>query len=125
MEKAMRCRAQRVLTVLGIAWGCGLLSAQTLTVDPALALADQVVTIRAAGLDPGERVSIRAELTDGAGHHWASKAEFAADAAGGVDASTQAPVSGSYKDVSAMGLIWSMMPAERAAAHYQPPPNRA
>jgi dienelactone hydrolase len=92
--------------------------AQTLEVAPARVMADESAVIRAAGLDPNERVTIRAELTDGAGARWVSQADFMADAQGVVDASRQAPVSGSYKEVSAMGLIWSMMPAAKNVSVY-------
>ena len=101
----------------------GCLSAQTLEVVPDHVLADESAAIRAKGLDPQERVNIRAELVDGAGHHWAAQAEFVADAQGNIDVSRQAPVAGSYKEVSAMGLIWSMMPVEKDVAAYQPTRN--
>ena len=39
----------------------------------------------------------------------ADEAEFVADEHGVVDVSKQQPVGGSYKGISAMGLIWSMM----------------
>jgi dienelactone hydrolase len=93
-------------------------AAQTLEVSPARVMADETAVIRAAGLEAGEHVAIRAELTDGADERWMAQAEFVADAAGAVDASKQAPVSGSYKEVSAMGLIWSMMPVSKAAQSY-------
>lgn len=96
-------------------------SAQTLQVIPPRALVDQEVVIRAAGLQPGEQVNIRATLTDGADHPWASQAQFVADAQGTVDTSRQAPEKGSYKDVSSMGLVWSMMPAAKNAAVYRSP----
>ena len=124
-EEVMRIRAQRGAALLAAGWGWAALSAQTLTVDPARAMADAVVAIRAAGLDPGERVAIRAELTDGADHRWASQAEFTADPSGAVDVSKQTPIGGSYKEVSAMGLIWSMMPGAHNVAMYQPPRNLA
>ncbi len=113
----------RASAIVAAACGWAALCAQTLTVDPARAMDDEVVSIRAAGLAPGERVAIRAELTDGAGRRWASQAEFVADPEGAVDAAKQAPAAGSYKDVSAMGLVWSMMPSERSVALYQPPGN--
>jgi dienelactone hydrolase len=97
--------------------------AQSLAVVPARAMIDDVVTIRAAGLTPGERVTIQAELTDGGGQPWASHADFLADAQGAVDASRQAPVAGSYKEVSTMGLIWSMMPQKKGVSGYMGPKN--
>src|SRR5579859_1078646 len=99
----------------------GVVSAQTLEVTPNRALVDESVVIRAAGLQPGEHVLIRAGLVDGAGQSWSSQAEFIADAQGRVDLSRQAPVKGSYNEISAMGLIWAMMPAEKHVTAYQSP----
>jgi dienelactone hydrolase len=79
---------------------------------------DEAAAIRASGLEPNERIAIRAELTDGGGQAWASQADFVADAQGAVDASKQAPLAGSYKEVSAMGLIWSMMPVKKTVNAY-------
>ena len=93
-------------------------AAQTLEVSPARIMADESAAVRARGLNPGERVTFRAELTDGAGQGWVATADFAADAQGGVDASQQAALSGSYKGVSAMGLIWSMRPEAKNVANY-------
>ena len=97
------------------------LYAQTLEITPPRALMDKSVVIRATGLRPNERVTIRAELSDGMDHRWNSEAEFVADQQGAVDASRQAPVKGSYKVLSPMGLIWSMLPSEKNAASYAPP----
>ena len=93
-------------------------TAQSLEVVPARVMIDEAVAIRATALMPGERVAIRAELTDGGGQAWASQADFVADAQGTVDASKQAPVAGSYKELSAMGLIWSMMPVSKKVNAY-------
>ncbi len=98
-------------------------AAQTLEVTPNRVLIDEPAVIRANGLQPNERVAIRASLEDGGGNAWDSAAEFVADAQGGVDTSKQAPVAGSYKEVSAMGLVWSMMPASRKTVSFQPPRN--
>ena len=105
----------------GIAALCG----QSLEVVPDHVLVDESATIQATGLRPNERVSIRGELVDGGGHRWTSEAEFIADAQGTVDASKQAPVKGSYNTVSAMGLIWSMKPAERDVVSYVGPHDLA
>jgi dienelactone hydrolase len=96
----------------------GSLAGQSLEVVPARAMIDDVVTIRATGLTPNERITIRADLTDGGGQPWASHADFLADAQGNIDASQQAPVGGSYKEVSPMGLIWSMMPDRKGVNAY-------
>ena len=101
------------------------LAAQTLEVSPARVLSDEPATIRVTGLEANERVTVRAELMDGEDVPWESSADFVADAKGVVDLSTQEPVSGSYKRVSAMGLIWSMMPKDKKAQAYVPPKELA
>ena len=100
---------------------CRIVSAQTLQVVPQSVLVDEPAVIRATGLQPAERITIQAELEDGAGEAWHSSADFVADAQGAVDVSTQAPVAGSYNEVSAMGLIWSMRPKEKDVASYRYP----
>jgi dienelactone hydrolase len=128
------CRVRRVprtrpaSLLLGVSFSVALAltaAAQTLEVAPARAMADESVAIRAKGLAPGERIAVRAELTDGAGARWVSQAEFVADPQGAVDATTQAPVAGSYKEVSALGLIWSMLPAAKNVATYTPVRDQA
>ena len=87
---------------------------------PAQVLEDQVAVVRATGLKPGAHVTVRAELTDGDDRPWASEAEFVADPNGVVDTSAQAPAKGSYRAISAMGLVWSMMPAAKDVHIYRP-----
>jgi dienelactone hydrolase len=99
------------------------LHAQTLEVTPNRVMTDQPAAIRATGLQPNERVAIHAGLTDGADAHWTSQAEFVADSQGNLDTSKQSAVAGSYKEVSSIGLIWSMMPDSRKTARYEPPRN--
>jgi dienelactone hydrolase len=111
-----------ILAIAICALGAG---AQTLEVSRNRLMADESAAIRVRSLDPNERIAIGAELTDGAGHAWAAHAEFIADPGGAVDVSKQAPVAGSYKEVSAMGLVWSMRPAEKNVALYQGPRDLA
>lgn len=99
----------------------GFVAAQTLEVTPTRALSDQAPAIRAIGLQANEHVTIHADLTDGGDHPWQAQAEFVANAEGVVDVSKQAPVKGSYKKVSAAGLIWSMMPAAKNVEAYRAP----
>lgn len=101
--------------------GLGTLRAQTIEVNPNHALSDEVVAIRANGLQPNERVTIQAALVDGKEQRWSSQAEFLADAQGAVDVSQQAPVKGSYDGVSTMGLVWSMKPDEKHVDRYASP----
>ncbi len=107
------------------AWLCAFgicsLQAQKLEVTPAQALSDEVVNLRASGLRPGEVVTLQAFLVDGNGHHWSSHGEFLADSQGLVDVSREAPVKGSYNEVSAMGLVWSMKPEDKNVVRYAAP----
>jgi dienelactone hydrolase len=97
-----------------------VLCAQTIDVIPSRIMVDESATIRVSGLRPNERIEIQATLTDGAGEPWASHAGFVADQKGIVDLSTQAPVKGSYSEVSAMGLVWSMIPRDKQANYRFP-----
>jgi dienelactone hydrolase len=96
-----------------------ILPAQKLDVSPPLLLSDQPAVIQATGLQPGEHITIRAALTDGAGQAWASEAEFIADSQGTVDLSKVAPIKGFYNEISPLGLIWSMLPQPKSKVHYQ------
>jgi len=68
-------------------------------------LVDEPIAITLAGLAPRATVTIR--VHGGQNDAWTSNATFVADAAGRVDLGRAAPVSGSYRDVDAMGLFWS------------------
>jgi dienelactone hydrolase len=97
------------------------LHAQTLEITPNRVMIDEPASIRATGCQPNEHLTIHAELIDGADAHWTSQAEFVADPQGNIDTSKQAAVAGSYKEVSSMGLIWSMKPSSSRTDRYQPP----
>jgi hypothetical protein len=99
------------------------LGAQTLEITPSRGQIDETATIRATGCQPHEHLTIHAELIDGASGRWVSQSEFVADAQGNIDTSKQAPIGGSYKEVSAMGPVWSMKPVGSKEGRYQPPPN--
>ncbi|HXE09158.1 MAG TPA: acyl-CoA thioesterase/bile acid-CoA:amino acid N-acyltransferase family protein [Acidobacteriaceae bacterium] len=93
---------------------------QAIQATPAKVMVDQPAIITVTGLQPHQRVTVEADLIDGASQTWTSKADFAADDAGSIDTSKQAPEKGSsYRIVSAMGLIWSMKPAGRDAHSYK------
>jgi dienelactone hydrolase len=90
---------------------CGALSAQTLEVTPEHVLLDESAAIHASGLEPGERVAIHSELTDGAGERWSAHTDFTADAQGALDVPRP------------MDLIWLMMPASKSVNTYMAPRN--
>ena len=121
-DRSRGLKVQRLILAvcLGIS-GMGAASAQTLEVIPNRVLMDESAVVRASGLQPNEHISIQAELVDGKGNTWTSQAEFVVDAQGAIDTSKQAPEKGSYGEVSAMGLIWSMKPQEKHVSSYQPP----
>lgn len=100
--------------------GCGgaVQPKAVLTVSPAVALADQGRTIVVSHLRSGQLVTLsaRTRRPDGI---WTSSATFRATAKGTVNAAHQAPTSGSYKGVSALGLLWS----ERRTASGSAPLN--
>jgi len=94
---------------------------QTIVATPSSVLSDGTVAVTVTGLKPGEPVTIRSELADGENKVWSAEADFVADERGAVDLSRQAPEKGSYRGVSAMGLIWSMRPSQRETHIYRPP----
>jgi dienelactone hydrolase len=121
IEEAAQVKLFASITVCLCLGGTSFLCAQTLQVTPSVALSDQTVTIRADGLRPNQLVTIQAGLVDGEGHRWSSQSEFLADAHGTIELSQQAPVRGSYKNISPMGPIWSMKPDEKNVQRYISP----
>src|SRR5689334_10414887 len=69
-------------------------------------LIDERVPITVSGLTPHATITITAHGGEDEG--WTSSAEFVADASGIVDLTKALPVRGSYKEVDAMGLFWSV-----------------
>ena len=116
-------QAGRMPIALLLAGSLSAAWAQKIEVTPARAMNDEAADVRATGLQPGTTVTIRADLEDGASHEWRSEAEFVADDEGTVDTASQAPQKGSYRIASALGLVWSMQPAERDAHVYRAPPD--
>ncbi|MGS0625128.1 CMD domain protein [Ralstonia sp. VS2407] len=86
-----------------------------LSVTPADDLIDVSRGIVVTGLVPGAQVGIVAQTRRGNGVLWHSRAAFVADAQGTVNLTRDAPVSGDYTGVSAMGLIWSQRPDDGKA----------
>jgi dienelactone hydrolase len=98
-------------------------NAQNIGITPNPVMTDETAQIRVTQVPPAAHVTIRAELVDGGGQTWVSEAEFIADAQGTVEVARQAPVMGSYRTTSAMGLIWSMRPIAKDVHQYEPPHN--
>jgi dienelactone hydrolase len=77
-------------------------------IDPARSMVDEPLSIRVTGLQAGQPVTLRASQTDDHQRIWRANATFVADSNGQIDVASQAPVSGTYTESDAMGLIWSM-----------------
>lgn len=86
------------------------------SITPLDDLIDVQRIIRIEGLAAGEKVTVTSSTPRSQQRTWHSQASFEADAQGVVDLSQQAPVSGSYQEVSSMGLIWSQEPSDPSAA---------
>jgi pimeloyl-ACP methyl ester carboxylesterase len=95
---------------LGIGWIAWAATVKELKVIaiPSVALYGEPFSWNVTGLQPGERVTLKATSTDARRILWASEAVFQADASGAVDVGRQAPVSGSYAEADIFGLLWSM-----------------
>ena len=79
-----------------------------------MALADQDVRLRVAGLGARERVTVTASARrTAAAPPWSAEGDFTADAKGGLDLDKQAPRAGRpYAKPDSTGLFGAMLPAE-------------
>jgi dienelactone hydrolase len=87
-----------------------------LTVTPSPALVDEPLSVVVSGCRAGEPVTVRARMRDGLDRQWESHATFQAGTDGTVDVATARPLSGTYEDADARGLLWSMRLREEQAA---------
>ena len=78
-------------------------SVPNIEIKPDRVLKDEEVVIRLSGFKPDQKVTVKAQAGN-----WMSNAIFEADSQGNVDLSKQAPVSGTYRGIDGMGLIWSL-----------------
>jgi dienelactone hydrolase len=92
-------------------------------VAPRSAAMDEPFAVRATGLRPGQRVSIRAAMRDSAQRTWVAEAEFDADARGEIDVARHEARAGSYTGVDAMGLVTSMDLTDRPGTSVFVPPS--
>ena len=86
-----------------------------LMVTPSPARVDDPPSIVISSCRPGQTVTVRARMQDGLGRKWESQAAFVADGKGTVDVARQRPISGTYADADARGLLWSMSMVEGQA----------
>ncbi len=85
-------------------------------VDPNPALVDDDVVITVRNLDRSAPVTLRAALQDDNGLTWSSWATFEIGQGSEVSTSTSAPIEGTYREIQAEGLLWSMVPTSPQAA---------
>ncbi|MBN4666188.1 acyl-CoA thioesterase/BAAT N-terminal domain-containing protein [Pandoraea nosoerga] len=83
-----------------------------LTATPADALIDVPRRLVVQGAAPGAHVTLAASTPRAGGVLWQAEATFVADAQGVVDLTRDAPIGGSYRGVSPMGLVWSQVPED-------------
>jgi dienelactone hydrolase len=95
------------------------LASPMIVIDQPVALIDATVAIELRGFPPRQPVTITAIQTFPSGSRWQARATFMSDDDGCVYVARQAPISGTYDGVSAMGLIWS---AERLPGEVKAPP---
>ena len=77
-------------------------------IKPDSVLKDEEVVIKLSGFKPAQKITVKAQTGD-----WSSKATFEADSLGAVDLSKQAPISGTYRGIDGMGLIWSLTKSDK------------
>ena len=82
----------------------------TVHVSRPVSLVDSVVPITVSGVPANHSVVVRARTRNSDGTLFSSRETFRSDAHGEVDLSQDPAVSGSYRGVSPMGLLWSMRP---------------
>ena len=90
-----------------------------IVVDQPVALIDTAIAIELRGFPARQPVTITAIQTFPSMSRWQGRATYMSDDNGCVYVARQAPVSGTYDGVSAMGLIWS---AKRLPGETKPPP---
>lgn len=96
-----------VMAVFVAGCGSGTRAAPAVVrVTPASGLYDVSRSIVVSHLAPGEAVTISASTPRPHGL-WSARATYKANGAGVIDLTQTAPESGSYRGVSAMGLLWS------------------
>ena len=98
------------LLLSGLHATAGTLPVARFTVAPAQPLMDDRLEIKASGLPPNQSITLYATSVAQDRLEWRSVAVFTSRPDGTVDLGAQAPVSGTYRGIDAMGLFWSMEP---------------
>ncbi len=93
----------------------------SITVSPERALIDVAREIRVNGFPAYAFITVTASMTM-CGAPWRSQAVFVAGHDGSLDLARDCPVSGSYAEPAAMGIVWSMACEDVASVVF--PPDR-
>ena len=88
-----------------------LISKKMITLWPKFSLVDKITKINVFRLKPLQKITLGARVVGDSGQVFDSHAHFIATKHGHVDVCSQPSVGGSYRGVSAMGLLWSMKPS--------------
>eukprot|EP00057_Strongylocentrotus_purpuratus_P000466 XP_001176941.2 PREDICTED: acyl-coenzyme A amino acid N-acyltransferase 1 isoform X2 [Strongylocentrotus purpuratus] len=87
---------------------------------PKYSLNDEDLHIKATGLRPCQRVTLRAHVfTESGKYRFESHAQYEADDRGIVEVEKAPSLGGSYQGIEPMGLLWSLEPAPEIA-HKRP-----
>ncbi|XP_074183331.1 acyl-coenzyme A thioesterase 6 isoform X2 [Rhinolophus sinicus] len=87
--------------------------AATVTLEPAGRCSwDEPVRVVVRGLDPGQRVTLRASLRDEKGVLFRAHAQYCADVRGELDLTRAPALGGSFTGLEPMGFIWALEPEE-------------
>jgi len=82
-----------------------------LNLRPKSSLLDKITKFNVSRLKPLQNITLGAQIVGDKGETFESHAHFIADKDGEVDVCRDPSLGGSYRGVSAMGLLWSMKPA--------------
>ncbi|XP_030069672.1 acyl-coenzyme A thioesterase 1 isoform X2 [Microcaecilia unicolor] len=88
-----------------------------LTASPQTSLADESLSVAVRGLEPRQRVTLRAQVVSQQGCLFNSCAHYQADESGCLDLATAPSTGGDYTGVEPMGLFWGLAPAGMEKQH--------
>ena len=88
-----------------------LISNKMITLWPKFSLVDKITKINVFRLNPLHKITLGARVVRDSGKVFESHAHFIGTRHGRVDVCHEPSVVGSYRGVSAMGLLWSMKPS--------------
>lgn len=89
-----------------------------ISIKPEKPLFDKPFEVVISNLNPGAIVRVDCQSKDDQNNLWYSSfATYKANDKGVVNIAKDAPITGTYSGVEAMGLVWSMLPADKTEKH--------